>query len=54
MEVWSNFSSMEELHKEVDAMVKKATLEELKTLIPDPAKGTQRRVLCQWTYFAGP
>ena len=40
MEVSSNFSSMEDLHKESDIVVKKATPEELKTLIPDPAKGT--------------
>ncbi|KAE8770328.1 Chitinase domain-containing protein 1 [Hordeum vulgare] len=39
MELCSNFSSMEELHKEVDAVVKKAMSKELKTLIPDPTKG---------------
>lgn len=39
MKVFSNFSSMEEMHKESDAVVKKVTSEELKTLIPDPTKG---------------
>lgn len=39
MEVRSNFTSMEEVHKEADAVVKKATTKELK-MIPDPTKGT--------------
>ncbi|KAE8795575.1 Chitinase domain-containing protein 1 [Hordeum vulgare] len=39
MKVCSNFTSMEEVHNESDAVVKKATTKELKTLIPDPAKG---------------
>ena len=39
MEVCSNFSSIEDMHKEAYSVVKKATAEELKTLIPDPAKG---------------
>ena len=48
MEVCSNFSSMEELHKESDAVVKKATLEELKTLIPDLAKGAMSVDILRW------
>ncbi|KAE8784177.1 Chitinase domain-containing protein 1 [Hordeum vulgare] len=39
MEVCSNFTNTVEVHKEADAMVKKATIKELKTLIPDPTKG---------------
>ncbi|KAF7053231.1 hypothetical protein CFC21_061204 [Triticum aestivum] len=39
MEVCSNFSSIKDMHKEADAVVKKATTEELKSLIPYPAKG---------------
>ena len=46
MEVCSNFSSIDDMHKEADA-VKKATLHELKTLILDPAKGAMSvDVLC--------
>ncbi|KAE8777240.1 Chitinase domain-containing protein 1 [Hordeum vulgare] len=48
MEVCSNFSSMEELHKESDIVVKKATPEELKTLIPDPAKGAMSVAILRW------
>ncbi|KAE8778004.1 Chitinase domain-containing protein 1 [Hordeum vulgare] len=39
MKVCSNFTNMEKVHKEADAVVKKAAMKELKTLIPDPAKG---------------
>ena len=39
MKVCSNFSNMKEFNKESNAVVKKATPEELKTLIPDPVKG---------------
>ncbi|XBI16803.1 hypothetical protein VPH35_058994 [Triticum aestivum] len=39
MEVCSNFSNIEDMHKEADVVVKKATMEELKMLIPDPVKG---------------
>ena len=40
MEVCSNFGSMPDMQKESDAVLMRATAEELKTLIPDPAKGT--------------
>ncbi|KAE8801456.1 Chitinase domain-containing protein 1 [Hordeum vulgare] len=50
MEVCSNFSSMEELHKESRDVVKKATSEELKTLIPHPSKGAMSVDI----FFAGP
>ena len=39
MEVCSNFTSIEDMHKEAYAMVKKAMVEDLKTLIPNPMKG---------------
>lgn len=39
MKVCSNFTNMEEVRKEADIMVKKATSDELKTLIPEPARG---------------
>ena len=39
MEVCSNFSSIDAMHKEADAVIKKATPDEMKTLVPDPAKG---------------
>ena len=49
MEVCSNFTSIEDMQKEADVVVKKATTKELRTLIL-----TQRRVLCQWTSSKGP
>ncbi|KAE8818227.1 Chitinase domain-containing protein 1 [Hordeum vulgare] len=48
MELCSNFSNMEELHKESDAMMKKAMPEELKTLIPDPAKRDMSVDILRW------
>ncbi|EMS45333.1 hypothetical protein TRIUR3_35028 [Triticum urartu] len=39
MEVCSNFSSCDDMHKEADVVLKKATPDELKTLVPDPAEG---------------
>jgi hypothetical protein len=48
MEVCSNFSSIEDMHREAYAVVKKATLEELKTLIPDPAKGAMSVDILRW------
>ena len=48
MKVCSNFSSMEDLHKESDDVVKKAMSKELKTLIPDPAKGVVSVDILRW------
>ena len=39
MEVCSNFGSMPDMQKESDVVLMRATAQELKTLIPDPAKG---------------
>ncbi|KAE8775771.1 Chitinase domain-containing protein 1 [Hordeum vulgare] len=39
---------MEELHKDSYVAVKKATSEELKTLIPDPAEGTMSVNILSW------
>lgn len=39
MEVCLNFSSIDDMHKEVDTVMKKATLDEVRELILDPAKG---------------
>ena len=39
MEVCSKFSNIDDMHKEADAVMKKATPDELKTLISDPARG---------------
>ncbi|KAI4970761.1 hypothetical protein ZWY2020_001675 [Hordeum vulgare] len=47
-EVCSYFKSMEELHKEAGAVVKKATTEELKILIPDPMKGALLVDILRW------
>ena len=35
----SDFTSIEDMHKEADVVVKKATTKELKMLIPNPVKG---------------
>ncbi|KAE8816862.1 Chitinase domain-containing protein 1 [Hordeum vulgare] len=48
MEVSSNFSGMEDMHKESDIVVKKATPEELKALIPDIPKGAMSVDLLRW------
>ncbi|KAE8791579.1 Chitinase domain-containing protein 1 [Hordeum vulgare] len=48
MQVCSNFSNMKELHKSQDTVVKKATPEELETLIPDPAKGAMSVDILRW------
>ena len=40
MEMFSQFTSIEEMHKEADIVVMKVTKEELKTMIPDLVKGT--------------
>ena len=39
MEVCSDFTTIEDIHKEANIVVKTATVEELKMLIPNPAKG---------------
>ena len=44
----SNFSSIDDMHKEADAVMKKATSDELKTLVPDPAKGTMLLDILRW------
>jgi hypothetical protein len=41
------------MHKEADAVVKKATAEELKTLIPDPVKGTMLVDILRWAMHQG-
>ena len=38
MEVCSNFTSIEDMHKEANVLVKKAMMEKLNTLIHGPAK----------------
>ncbi|XBH84249.1 hypothetical protein VPH35_072484 [Triticum aestivum] len=48
MEVCSNFSSIKDMHKEADAVVKKATSEELKSPNPDPTKGTMLVDILRW------
>ncbi|KAI4991232.1 hypothetical protein ZWY2020_039603 [Hordeum vulgare] len=48
MEVCLNFSNMEELHKESNDVVKKATSEELKTLIPGLVKGAMLVDILRW------
>ncbi|KAE8768928.1 Chitinase domain-containing protein 1 [Hordeum vulgare] len=48
MEVCSNFSNMEELHKESDVVVKKATPQELKTVIREQAKGAMSVDILRW------
>ena len=49
MEVCLNFSSIEDMHKEADAtVIKEAMADELKTLIPDPEKGTMSVDILRW------
>ena len=48
MEVCSNFSSIDDMHKEADTVMKKATPDELKTLVPDPAKGAMSVDILRW------
>ena len=48
MEVCSNFSSIKDMHKEADAVIKKATLDELKTLISGPDKGAMSVYILCW------
>ena len=48
MEVCSNFGSMADMQNESNAVVMKATKEELKTLIPDPAKGAMAVDIIRW------
>ncbi|XBH71273.1 hypothetical protein VPH35_098747 [Triticum aestivum] len=48
MKVCSNFSNMEDLHKESDTVLKKEMPKELKTLIPDPAKGAMSVDILRW------
>ncbi|EMS51272.1 hypothetical protein TRIUR3_23909 [Triticum urartu] len=48
MKACLNFSSIEGMHKEANAVVRKAMTEELKTLIPDPAKGATSVYILRW------
>ncbi|KAI4994329.1 hypothetical protein ZWY2020_029377 [Hordeum vulgare] len=48
MEVCSNFGSMPDMHKESDAVLMRATAQELKTLIPNPAKGAMAVDIIRW------
>ena len=48
MEVCSNFSNIDDMHKKAGVVMKKATPDELKTLIPDPAKGTISADILRW------
>ncbi|KAE8767448.1 Chitinase domain-containing protein 1 [Hordeum vulgare] len=48
MEVCSNFTSMAEVHKEDGVVVKKATMKELKTLIPHQLKGAISVDILRW------
>ena len=48
MEVCSNFGSMPAMQKESNAVLTKATQDELKTLIPDPAKGAMAVYILRW------
>ena len=48
MEVCSNFNIIDDMHKEADAVMKNATPEELKTLVPDPAKGAMSVDILRW------
>ena len=48
MEVCSNFSSIGDMHKEDDAVMKKPTPDELKTLVLDPAKGAMSVDILHW------
>jgi hypothetical protein len=46
--VCSNFNNIKDMHREAHAVVKKVTAEELKTLIPDPAKGDMLVDVLRW------
>ena len=48
MEVCSNFGSMPEMENESNEVLMKASKEELKTLIPDPAKGAMAVDIIRW------
>ncbi|KAE8784464.1 Chitinase domain-containing protein 1 [Hordeum vulgare] len=48
MEVCSNFGSMPDMRKESDAMLMMATAQELKMLIPNPAKGAMAIDIIRW------
>lgn len=47
MKVFSNFTSMD-MDKEVDVVVKKAMVEELKKTIPDRVKGSMSLDILRW------
>ena len=48
MEVSSKFSSIDGMHKEADTVKKKATPNELKTLVPKQAKGAMLVDILCW------
>ena len=48
MKVCSTFSSTEDMHKEVCIVVKKATTEEPKTMIPDLVKAAMLVDILRW------
>ena len=48
MEMCSNFGSMPDMQKESDAVLMRATTQELKRLIPDPAKGAMAVDIICW------
>ncbi|KAM3230240.1 hypothetical protein ACQJBY_060811 [Aegilops geniculata] len=48
MEVCSNFGSMPDMQKESDAVLMRATTQELKTLIPNPANGAMAVDIIHW------
>ena len=48
MEVYSNFNNIDDMHKEADAVMKKATPDELKTLVSDLAKGAMSVDILRW------
>ncbi|XBH58681.1 hypothetical protein VPH35_080075 [Triticum aestivum] len=48
MEVCSNFDSMPDMQKESDAVLMRATAQELKMLIPNPAKGAMAVDIIRW------
>ncbi|KAE8804590.1 Chitinase domain-containing protein 1 [Hordeum vulgare] len=48
MEVCSNFGSMPDMQQEFDAMLMRATAQELKMLIPNPLKGAMAVDIIRW------
>lgn len=48
MEVCSNFGSMHDMQKETDVVLMRATAQELKMLIPNPAKGAMAVHIIRW------